>query len=141
MKTITRLADLTPDPHNANRGTKRGLDLLTRRNAIAISFLPQLLEAAEENAVGRRVLASLAREIVTPESTRLPVRDRLEGVMRLAHLADDFQHAPGGHGYHPESDFYFVAEILRALADGFLEEGKAILRVNEKLSEERRVQL
>lgn len=43
MKTITRLADLTPDPHNANKGTKRGLDILEH--------------SLERNGIGRSVLA------------------------------------------------------------------------------------
>lgn len=30
MKTIRAIADLTPDAHNANKGTKRGLELLER---------------------------------------------------------------------------------------------------------------
>lgn len=42
-KSLTRLADLTPDPHNANLGTKRGGDLLER--------------SLERNGIGRSVLA------------------------------------------------------------------------------------
>lgn len=89
---------------------------ITRRNAIAISFLPQLLAAAEENAVGRRVLAQLAHALVTPDPPRLPVRDRLDGVLRLAQLANDFQHAGGR-----VDEWFAVAELLRAIAHGLFE--------------------
>ncbi len=92
---------------------------ITRRNALAFSFLPQLLVAARENPAGRAVLAQLAAALQVPAPTKTRVRDRLDGTYRLARLADEFKFA--GDGFNEDDPFYCVSKMLERLAQGVLE--------------------
>lgn len=94
-------------------------ETITRRNAIAFTFLPQLLVAARENRQGRAILAQLAAALQAPAPVRERVRDRLEGTHRLAQLASEFKFA----GEHiDESDpFYVVSQMLERIAQGLLD--------------------
>lgn len=61
MKTITRLADLEPDRHNANVGTRRGVDLLER--------------SIERNGLGRSILVDREGRIIAGNKTTERVAD------------------------------------------------------------------
>jgi hypothetical protein len=86
--------------------------------AIATSFLPQLLRAARENAVGRKVLREIAQTIATAPSSPEPVRDRLDGALRLAALGSVFGRSHLDFG--DENDGYMVGEFLKMLAGALL---------------------
>src|SRR4051812_24931650 len=61
MKDIRRLSDLSPDPHNANKGTKRGLELLER--------------SLERNGLGRSVLVDRNGILIAGNKTTERVAD------------------------------------------------------------------
>jgi hypothetical protein len=87
------------------------------RNAIAMSFLPQLLVAARENPAGRAVLAQLAQALSTPPVKRDKVRDRLDGSIRIARLADEFQ---AGSRLDDQDELYMTAELLKVVGGALL---------------------
>jgi hypothetical protein len=86
------------------------------RNAIAMSFLPQLLVAARDTPHGRAILAQLAQELSTPAARRDPVRDRLDGCIRLARLSSEFH---GGAGSLID-EMLIVSTMLEHIAGGLL---------------------
>lgn len=61
MKDITKLADLTPDAHNANQGTRRGVALLER--------------SIERNGLGRSILVDCEGRIIAGNKTTERVAD------------------------------------------------------------------
>lgn len=88
------------------------------RNATAFSFLPQLLVAARDTPFGQKILAQLAQALGTAPPPREPVRDRLDGCLRLARLAGEFEYA--GRPLDVADPFYVVAIILKQTAAGLL---------------------
>jgi hypothetical protein len=65
MKTIRTLADLQPDPRNANRGSKRGLELLE--------------QSLERNGLGRSVLVDRNGLLIAGNKTTERVADLTAG--------------------------------------------------------------
>lgn len=61
MKDITKLADLTPDAHNPNLGTRRGVALLER--------------SIERNGLGRSILVDCEGRIIAGNKTTERVAD------------------------------------------------------------------
>lgn len=86
---------------------------IDRRPAVAASFLPELIAAARENPAGRAVLARMASELSITPPAQTPVRDRLDGTMRLARLSSEFKYAR-------ELACYSVGVLLEHLAAGLL---------------------
>jgi hypothetical protein len=101
MKTIRTVADLTPDPHNANKGTKRGLDLLERslerngagrsivvdRNGVVIAG-NKTLETAAEMGLGIVVVKTRGTDLVVVQREDLDMASEDPRARELA-LADN----------------------------------------------------
>ncbi len=87
---------------------------ISRRNAIAVSFLPGLLAAARDSQTGRAVLTSLAYTLAAPSEPERPITDRLDGCLRLAQIGHEFSFG------HYGDEFAGVAECLKHLSGGLL---------------------
>ena len=101
MKTIRTVADLQPDPHNANKGTKRGLELLERsleRNGAGRSIVVdkngvviagnKTLETAAEMGLDLRVVQTDGRQLVVVQREDLDMAGEDPRARELA-LADN----------------------------------------------------
>ena len=78
---------------------------MSTKAAIAVSRLPQLLDAAAATPQGREILADIAQELIAATPLR-PISDRLDGSLRIHRLADEFD----------AGKFEGVAHVLRAIA-------------------------
>jgi hypothetical protein len=98
MKQIQDLDDLTPDPQNANKGTRRGADMLRRsidrhgagrsivvdRHGVVIGG-NKTLEAAKDAGLGVRVVQTTGDQLVVVRRTDLDLVND-PGARELAYL-------------------------------------------------------
>jgi hypothetical protein len=102
MKTIRTLADLRPDPHNANRGSKRGLDLLERslqRNGAGRSIVVdrhgvviagnKTLESAADLGLDVLVVKTNGRQLVVVQREDLDMASPKDARARELAIADN----------------------------------------------------
>jgi hypothetical protein len=96
----------TATPDVAYYGGHLVAESMSVKVRIAVARVPQLLAAARETATGRAILAQIAQDLLRPDVPTPPVDSKMDGIARLADLAEAFN----------KGDRDGMAEILRTLA-------------------------
>ncbi|HVL65736.1 MAG TPA: hypothetical protein VM364_00610 [Vicinamibacterales bacterium] len=140
MKTIRQIADITPDPHNANKGTKRGHDLLERsieRNGAGRSIVVdrhgviiagnKTWEMAGQAGLDVEVVRTDGRKLVVVQRMDLDLASGTDARARELAIADNrtsevsldwdpnvlLHHVPGVS----LSEYFFDRELARILGE------------------------
>ena len=157
MKAIRNIADLAPDPHNANKGTKRGHDLLERsieRNGAGRSIVVdrngliiagnKTWEQAGQLGLDIEVVRSDGRKLVVVQRMDLDLRSETDARARELAIADNrtsevsldwdpnvlLHHVPGVS----LSGYFFDNELARILGEADEKGELAPLKDNTKSS-------
>lgn len=155
MKTIRTIGDLTPDPHNANLGTKRGHDLLEKsierngagrsividRNGVIIAG-NKTWEQAGQLGLDIEVVKTDGRKLVVVQRMDLDLRSATDARARELAIADNrtsevsLDWDPNVLLHHVEgvnlSKYFFDRELASILGEADEKGELAPLRDNTK---------